>query len=87
MTAHPHPKLSEVGAFEARVGAVGRFSWAYCVGQCGEREVKYGARLNHDEPKLLNIIISSMAQPIPQALSQLVALNDEYSELICIGNG
>ena len=30
---------------------------------------------------------SSMAQPIPQALSQLVALNVEYGVLICIGRG
>jgi hypothetical protein len=29
----------------------------------------------------------SMAQPIPQALSHLVALNVEYGVLICIGNG
>jgi hypothetical protein len=34
-----------------------------------------------------NIIVGSMAQPIPPSLSQLVALNVEYSVLICTGNG
>jgi Orsellinic acid/F9775 biosynthesis cluster protein D len=37
-------------------------------------------------PPLVNFLTSSMAQPVPLALSHLVALNAEYNVLICISN-
>jgi len=44
------------------------------------------AQSRRKQPNPSNIVASSIAQPIPEGLSHLIALKAEDSVLICIGN-